>query len=256
MSLFYDDEYEMANGNDLSALLNDIPYDLTKVTIMKQIENPTETKVNYLETFNERCDYLLDEYSGDGEAINEIKNLKNSMYIDMLKAMDDKFDFDFDLESFSSSELEEGCDSIYRLLILGYTRVISKYIYKVIKDNRKSFSEQYADQISKKDVSTVSMKKKTKDKEAIIIISCLPNIINDVLELSCEAEDFIRTVTSEDSYEGDVILNLIQTNKITGNFTEAYINYVVTANESIMEEIYVSVRSKLISKLNLNKGEE
>lgn len=253
MSLIYDDEYEPANDSDLTMLLNDIPYDLTKANIMKQVNDPLSTTVDYLDTFLERCNYLIEKYDGDSDAINDVKNLKLNMCRDILEVIDNKFGFDFDIENMQDNELEESTDVVYRFLIIGFKKRITKYVYKFIKQNKKTFSDTYADQVLKKDVSTLSMKKRTKDKDAVVIIACLPNIVKDVLSMDCENEDFLEMVVSEDSYEGEIIANMCYANKITGNFVSKYFSYILEENESMLEEVYIKVHSKLLSKLELSK---
>jgi hypothetical protein len=245
------DEYEVINEDEIAALLDEIPTELTKTSIEKQIRDPFFSSTNFFEPFIEKCDYILTEFQEDDDITRDINDLKESMASFILNTMDEYYGFDFDLESLAGniSELTDLADVCYRFFILNYRKHTIKYIFRYIKEHRKEFYKAYEENIGKKDVGTINAKQISKDKEWCVILSLLPSIIRDVLETGCDDVCvYVNTVAEEDSYEAEVIHTMVQRLIINGEPLDRLFGIII-ASDDISGDIYAGIRTKIIKKI-------
>jgi len=243
-------EFDPFNDNEIASLLDEIPTELTKTSIEKQIHDPFFSTTNFFDPFIEKCDYILTEFQ-DEDIQRSINDLKISMASFILETMDSLYSFDFDLDPLAGniSELTDLADVCYRFFILNYKKHTVKYIFRYIKENRKEFYNAYEENIGKKDVGTINAKQISKDKEWCVILSSLPSIISDVLDMGCDdLSHYVNTVSEEDSYEAEVINTMIQRLILNGEPLNSLFGIII-GSDDIGGDIYAGVRTKIIKKI-------
>lgn len=243
-------EFDPLNDNEVTGLLDEIPTELTKTSIEKQIHDPFFSSTNFFDPFIEKCDYILAEIE-DEDVQRGINDLKASMASFILETMDNLYGFDFDLEPLAGniSELTDLADVCYRFFILNYRKHTVKYIFRYIKENRKEFYNAYEETIGKKDVGTINAKQISKDKEWCVILSSLPSIISDVLDMGCDDIcHYVNTVSEEDSYEAEVINTMVQRLILNGEPLNSLFGIII-GSDDIGGDIYAGVRTKIIKKI-------
>jgi hypothetical protein len=248
MSGYLNEEYELSNDKDVDSLLAELPIEVILENIKEQIDDPLSTSVDYTTIVTEKCELLKEDYEDNEDEIQNINNFLSSFYLKIINYIDNKFQLDFDLLDVTNSEIITYGEILYNFLILRYRKNVSSYIYKYIKENKKSIVEDYESTSKKKDVSTINAKKQIKNKDDIVIISNISSIISSILNLDIDSIDFVKYACDNDNYEGKKIRNLINEGKIGNNFTYNYLRILIDDNDDIIDEIQNEVRYKIISK--------
>lgn len=245
------DKYELSSELEATQLLDEIPVELTRSSIGRQIMNPIFSDVDFFNSFTERCDYVMSMYE-DEDFQNSIRETKLIMSKFILDKLDDRFGFEFDLDTTDGNEdlLTQYADVCYRFFILNYKRIVTKYIYKFIKSHRTELFNAYDEKLNKKDVASINAKRLAKEKEYITILSALSDIIKMILNNGCDLEDFIDLSCDADSYEADVLHEMIDNAIINGEVMQEYFSVILEENDLIFGEIYTKIRTKIINKLD------
>lgn len=252
MPIVYDrDNYELSSELEATQLLDEIPVELTRSSIERQIMNPVFSDVDFFNSFTERCDYVMSMYE-DEDFQMSIKDTKLYMSKFILEKLDERFGFEFDLDTVDGNEdlLTQYADVCYRFFILNYKRIVTKYVFKFIKTHRTELFNAYDDKLNKKDVASINAKRLAKEKEYVTILSALTDIIKLVLNNGCDLEDFIDLSCDPDSYEADVLHEMINNNIINGEVISEYLGIVLEENDMVFSEIYTKIRTKIINKID------
>jgi len=228
-------------------LLADLPFDLLKENLRYQIKDPLATNVNYIENAIDKFRVLRETYSENADAIRNINSLTVNFFAFIIKQIDEQFDLDIDVDFSDVQETVEVGEALYNFLILRYKKNITKFIYRFIKKNKKRLVEEFEGQYKKKDVTSISLKKKIKNKDDVLIISNLPSIIKYIMNLEIEPLDFIEYATKSELYEGNYLSNMILQGKLIGNFVHEYVNLINEDYDYILDEIQTDVKMKLMN---------
>lgn len=249
--MIMNDEYEILNTIDLDMMLSDLPIDLMKENIRYQIDNPLNVGSDYSTIVLDKCRMILKEYGHIDEHKMEIENTMDEFYRFIINSLDEKFALDVDYESMSTNQIIELGHTLYKFFILRYRKNVSRFIYKFIMKNKKMLSEQYPNDDKRKDVVTVVLKKKTKNKDEIRILSNLPLVIKEVLSIEHEPETFMDLCCSTDQYEAELIKEWLENFTIAGNFTDKYLSLILDMYNDVLDEIQAEVKMKLMKKIGL-----
>lgn len=249
MSMFYNEDHELATSYEIDNLLADLPFNLIKESISEQITDPMSTRVNYIDVITDKVSIYRSQFEGNAEALGEINVAVRDFFEFILNKLNDQFNLGLDIESIISGEnVEEVGTCLYKYFILRYTKNITRFVTKYIFKNKKFLSEKYGDK-SKKDVSTLAFKKQIKNKEDLVILTNLPSIIDDVIKSNISNEEFLKYSVSTDSYEAYIISGLISNNKLIGDFVDDYIGLCIDQHDHVFDELQTEIRQKIINKI-------
>lgn len=239
------DEYERSSDVEIDNFLADLPFDLIRENIKKQLTNPIDIRIDYLEGIFDKYNVAREMYE-DKDMIESITSTVQSFCMEIIRYISDTFNMDIDVERVSSEyDNIETCKFIYEFMILRYKQNISRFLYKFIKNNKKSIVDNFTD--NKKDISTLAYKKVIKNKDDLTIISNLPEIIKYIIDLDVSPEVFIDTcVGNNGAYQGMRVRELISDNIIVGNFVDTYISLCTDDYDYVLDEIMADIKSKLL----------
>lgn len=250
MSLMYDDMYEPAATTEIDNLLAELPFDLIKENILEQIKDPMSSNINYMTVIIEKCDVCKEMLADDEDSITQINNALQKFVIDILYAIDERFDLGLDLNELATSNtLIEIGQVIYKYFIIRYKKNIAKYITNYIKYHKAELVDYYSDKI-KKDVTTLSHKKHVKDQDDLVIVSNLPSIISYIVTLDIDSYEFVDLSSRKSNYNVNVIKGLISANRLVGNFTRKYLDLSLDDHDYLIDEIQTDIKVKLIAKIS------
>lgn len=247
--MFYinDEEYELCSDTEIDLLLVDLPIDLIKEQLKDQIVNPLYTNVNYVETVVDKFRLLSEEYGDNEDAIKNINNFISDFFLFIINEIDERFGLEIEVDESCLQEVIETGLVLYNYLILRYKKNIIKFLYKFIMKNKKRLVEEF-EGYKKKDVTSISLKKKIKNKDDVIILSNLPYIIKFILDLEIEPLDFLNYSSSNNYYEGLYISNLIEEGNLVGNFVDKYLE-VIKQDRDVLDEVLADVKLKILKKM-------
>ena len=72
MSLFYNDDYELATSYEIDNLLAELPFDLIRESILEQINDPMSTKVNYVDVIIDKVALYREQFEGNSDALRDV----------------------------------------------------------------------------------------------------------------------------------------------------------------------------------------
>lgn len=249
--MLMNDEYEILNTIDLDMMLSDLPIDLMKENIKYQIDNPLDVGSDYSTIVLDKCRMILKSYGHIEEHKREIEQTMDDFYRFIINTLDEKFGLDVDYESMSTNQVIELGHTLYKFFILRYRKNVSRFIYKFIMKNKKMLAELYPNDDKRKDIVTVVLKKKTKNKDEIRILSNLPLVTKEVLSIDHEPESFMDLCCSSDQFEAELIKEWIENFTISGNFTDNYLSLILDRYNDVLDEIQAEVKMKLMKKIGL-----
>jgi len=247
--IYREEDYDLLSNTEIDMLLVDLPFELIKENLRYQINNPLSSNVNYVESVIEKFMVLRDTYSENEDAIANINTMVMNFFGFLIEEIDRKFGLSINRELLDDPEscIKVG-SALYNFLILRYKKNITKFIYKFIIKNKKMLVEEFESSYKRKDVTSIAIKKKIKNKDDILILSNLPVIIKYVMNLEVEPLDFIKYASNDENYEATIIKSLILEGQILGNFVPTYLDIIVNDYNDILDEIQTDVKLKLIKK--------
>lgn len=233
-----EDEQYVVSDTEIDMVLLDIPLDLMKENIRAQI-NDIHIDVNYMEIISDKIDYLKKLYGDDPETNSKINDLIMDISTYVIAEICERFDFTYSLD-LHPDETFELARAMYYCLILNYSKNIRKYLKNYILTHKKEISERY--NAKKKDVTTNNVKKKVKAREMVIIISNLPLVVRDIIELSPDVEDFFDALSY---HEAEIVNDHFYSMELGGNLS-TYFSILTDEYSHIIDYITDDLREKLI----------
>lgn len=241
------DEMGLSSNIETEMLLSDLPLELIKENIKLQVASPLTTTVNFMTTVSDKFDTIQEIYSENPEAMANLKSISIDFYGFVNNKIDDAFDLGIDIDESSLGQLRSVSTSLYEFLVLRYKENITKFLIKYIKRNKKALAKQFEHYQKKKDVTSISLKRKLKDKESVLIIANLPEIIDHIISLEIDGDEFLDYV-GDGYYEAELILDLIDASRMSGDFVPQYLNKIKSNHVDTLDEIQADVRVKLLKK--------
>lgn len=229
---------------EVDEMLSDLPIELTILNIKEQLSTPQST-INYLENFKDEVDEIDREYSNEdnfdsGE--KTLNELRTSVANDVIDIISNEYNVTIDTESYTGEDIFEIAEALYNVFVVDYMENIERYLYKYIKKYKKSLAEDY-----KNDESLIKSKK-IKDKDLFYISNNLPDVIQFLIREDIDETEFIELATEEDSYDRSVLLELMGSGAMFGDFADALLGKLNDEFSYIRDAIILNVQSKLNKK--------
>lgn len=242
------EDYDLCSNTEIDMLLLDLPFDLVKENLRYQINDPLATNVNYIENVIDKFRELLNAYGEIDDARSNINALIVDFFGFIIKEIDEKFDLSIEVDYNDIQETMEVGECLYKFFILRYKKNLTKFFYKYITKNKKKIVEEFDGEYKRKDVTSISLKKKIKNKDDVLIISNLPTIIKYIMDLEIEPAEFISYATNDSLYEGTYLNNFILQGRLLGNFVTDYLNLILQDYDYVLDEIQTDIKIKLMKK--------
>lgn len=249
MATYQEEDYDLISDTEIDILITDFPLDLIKENLSFQINNPLSTGVNYIENIVDRYRILKGTLSDNVDAMNLLNSTTIEFFNFLTSTINDKFELSINMEMIDNIEdaMATGL-ALYHFLILRYRKNVTRFIHTYIIKNKKSLVELFDTNEKRKDVTSVAIKKKTKNKDDILILSNLPDIVTYLLSMETSALDFIKYIAKDDNYEASLIRRMILEGNLLGEFVSSYLDIIISDYGNVLDEIQSDVKSKFIKK--------
>lgn len=232
---------EIINVFDVERVLGDLPIDIIKENIKSQINDPLTYSTNQAEQVYETLEEAINEFGHIDEYRNEIFELKDNFSAFLLTEVNNKFNLEIDIENLDDYEVHNIARHCYEFFIVNLKEVLSNFILNYICLNKSDISREFDDEYKKKDVTTINMKKLTKNKDDVIILSNINSVINYILDIEHHPEDFVELAIEQGEYVGESVKELVNSFKIAGNFVFNIINELKLSHNDTIDEIASNV---------------
>lgn len=245
---FQSEDYDLVSDTEIDQILTDLPMEVIQEQFRYQINNPLSTSVNLLDGVMERLVLLREEYAENEDAQANVKTLTINFFTFLIQELEQKFNITTNMDSFGAEEYVRVGSALYNFLILRYKKNVSKFLYKYIIDNKKTIVKEFDSNLKRKDVTSIAIKKKIKNKDDATILSCLPSIIKFIMGIEIDSTEFLQYVSNGKYYEANIIRQLYDTGDLVGNFVPNYFEILTNDYDYIFDVIQTEVRSKLLNK--------
>lgn len=248
----YEEDYELDN-DELMELpeLRGLHAELIDEEIKEQVENPFESKINFLDDYFEDYDVLYEQYEENPDMMNTLNSDATNFCLEVINLIDEKYGLDVDEESLSElgiDKLKAITYSLYEFFVVNYSKNLKKFFVKYIMNNSEEIYNVLSNVQSKNDVFTVSYKQKLSDEKIAVILSNLKTVIEYVNSLDLEPLE-VMDIYNPERYDIFQITSLITDGTLNGDFTAKFFEPLVYSNSSEdYIDMFSSIEGGLIKK--------
>ena len=228
---------DIINVFDVERVLGDLPIDIIKENIKTQIEDPLTFASNQVDQVYETLEEAMNEFGHIDDYRNEIIELQDDFSLFLVNELNTKFNLGIDLDSISDYEVHPLVRACYDFFVVYLRDNVTRFLINYIYANKSSLSEIFRDEYRRKDVTTSNMKKITKDRDYVVILSNIISIINYILDLDHDPEDFMELSVEPGEYSGELVKEAVHSFKIANNFVYNVLNEVKFAHNDMIDEI-------------------
>jgi hypothetical protein len=138
---------------------------------------------------------------------------------------------------------------VYRYFVLNIKRNFLNLCEGYIEEHRNDLAKVYK---RNGDITALAQKTRVTDPIDMIIISSLPEIINEIMNIEYPIDEFVVHTYGLEPPEYDAVLvkELIDKDIITGNFVP---HYKKLASDYLLNDIEFIIKSSILSKYNAEK---
>ena len=189
--------------------------------IKEQIDEPMETigtRINYVSLFREKYSQI----TPDTDCYDE-EYLKEAMARlgDVLRTcIEGKYGVELgdDLEYTTPAEYLKDWETLYEFLFVRQYENLVEYLKHNLYKNKSAFIEMYSDEMESdehaKDLFVMQAKKKFKNKDDVLIMHFMNEILGDIISATNSAYELFKEIVDYDKYE-----------EINDRMSELLINY-------------------------------
>ena len=244
------EEYDMTNNLETASTLTQLDFNLIRENIREQVQN-LDSNVDYLSPIEDKFKLIMEEYEEtDDEVRNSAVDVMAELYKFLLDEIASSFDIDIDYESQSLQNIADMANSLYYFLVLKARKNITKFYSKFILKNKKMLIEEYTAE-KRKDLTSTVLKKITKNKDDIILLSKCPSIFKSLVHnMDFNSDDLLKIVVDTE-YHGLNVKRMVSSDIVIGNIMDKYMS-MVRDNSDLYDDVYCRVYSKISNKLIKN----
>lgn len=241
---------DFINGFDIERILGDLPIDIIKENIKSQIDDPLTFMTNHCDQVYETLDEAMDEIGHIDEYRYELQEIRDDFNLFLLTELDNGFGLGIDFDNLQTYEMEDIGKHAYDFFVVNLRENITNFLKNYICINKANLASLFTEEYKRKDVTTTNMKRLTKNKDDVIILSNIISILYYILDLDLDPEDFMELAVEPGEYSGELVKEYVRNFKIANNFVNKLFNEVkYTHNDAIDEyasEICLELQNNLI----------
>ena len=213
-------------GTSNSQFRLDDPVLALEERLLQQMENlkviPTESQEDVLTAFTNSIMALREaaRQKGDTDKANFLTEYIYDIRTRMLTKFKDFIGIEANGNSFGSIEgggadFADLVQAFYLFFVVYRKESLTNYIVKSILKHKKEFLSTYKNKSSRKNIGAQKKYASVSDASILIILDCLEDIINDVLEGTVASEDFYKEFEvmcsdNEDEWQNAVLLEALE----------------------------------------------
>lgn len=168
-------DLEPVSDTEVDESVSDMHYELIIESIMEQLSEPFNTSYknnNFLKMYEEKYNLISSIFENEETKI-KLKSVREETYLKVITSIEKHFKFEINKDEINIYDTGK---CLYEFFIINYYKSMIKFFINFINKNKKDIIEYFKNNTTK-DVSTSNLKKFIKDKNLIIILLNIPNII-------------------------------------------------------------------------------
>lgn len=234
------------NSFDVERIMGDMPIEVIKENILTQIDDPLSYSSDYaddvyltLANAKQELDHI-DQYRED------ISEEYDKFSLFLLSNVSSRFNLGIDVEVLDSCELNHLAYDCYRFFIVNLKESLENFLYNYIISNKEELGSMFDSEYKRKDVTTLNMKKSCIDKNDILILSNLSEVINHILNIEFDASDFIELCIEPGELIGERIKEFVNNFTIPGDFVPPILDELRINHNDLIDEFVSTIRLNII----------
>ncbi len=228
---------DMSSNIEIEMLLVDLPIELIKENVRSQIER-VYGNINYLNIVSDKLKLIEDQYE-DTDIKMRVNDIRNTFFKEIIDIITEKFEIDVNIDFSDAYETENVAMDLYVFYIVELRRNTYKFLLNYIKDRKKDIVETLNLSKPKKDVTTISVRKKLKSID-VKIISNLYEVVDYILDIGIDDAEFLEYTRNSD------ISDLYNNNTISGSVASIFLEFA--KDSGIISEVVPDIFTKLLGK--------
>lgn len=229
--------------------------ELIDESIKEQIEDPFESRANFVEDFFEMISDQMELCGENPEIATNLKTDEETFCREVITMISDKFGLDCDIEDMELEELKNLTLSMYDFFIIHFPKNIKKFFVKFINKNIDVIADALSGYSEKTDVVTTSLKTKLRDQKAVLILSNLRAAIDYIISLNLEILDILATFNPE-RYDIYVLSEAVENMVISSNNHQFFYPLTGEIKDDNFDNVYLSIEYSLLKKFKINPSKE
>ena len=246
---------DFINGFDIERILGDLPIDIIKENIKSQIDDPLTFMTNHCEQVYETLDEAMDEIGHIDEYRYELQGMRDDFNSFLLTELDNRFGLGIDMDNLQTYEMEDIGKHAYDFSVVNLRENITNFLKNYICINKTNLASLFTEEYKRKDVTTTNMKRLTKNKDDVVILSNIISVLYYILDLDLDPEDFMELAVEPGEYSGEVVKEYVRNFKIANNFVNKLFNEVKYTHNDVIDEFASEICLELQNNLIYNDEE-
>lgn len=230
------------NAIDVERIMGDLPIEVIKENILTQIDNPLLYTTDYVDDVYETLENAKQELSHIDQYREDISEEYDKFNIFLLSNVSRRFDLGIDVEILDSHELDHLAYDCYLFFIVYLKENLENFLYNYIISNKEELGSMFDSEYKRKDVTTMNMKKACNDKNDILILSNLSEVINYILDIEFDATDFVELCIEPGELVGERIKEFVNNFTIPGNFVPLILDELRINHNDLIDEFVSTIR--------------
>lgn len=232
MTFFNDD---MSSEIEIEMLLTDLPIELIKENVNSQLSKIYGT-VNYLNIVSDKLQLIEEQYD-DPDIKRRVNDIRNEFFKEIIDIITEKFDINVNIDYSDAYQTENIAMDLYEFFIVENRKNTYKFLLNYIKENKKDIVETLNLSKPKKDVTTMSVRKKLKSID-VKIISNLYEVVDYIVNIGVGDDEFLEYSRNSS------ILDMYSNNTISGDIAAEFLSF--SKEIDMISEVVPEIYSKLL----------
>jgi hypothetical protein len=231
---------------DVERIMGDLPIEVIKENILTQIDNPLLYTSDYADDVYLTLENAKKELGQIDQYNRDISEEYDKFSLFLLSHVSDRFNLGIDVEVLDSQELNLLAYDCYKFFIVYLKEDLENFLYNYIISNKEELGSMFDSEYKRKDVTTMNMKKACNDKNDILILSNLSDVINYILNIEFDASEFIELCIEPGEELGEKIKEWVQNFTIPGDFVSLILDELRINHNDLIDEFVSSIRLYMI----------
>ena len=223
--------------------IKDLHKQLLEEEIKQQIRNPFDSKVDFVETFNQQLENALDEEDITEDNRKQIEGEGISFYLGVIEQIDNYFQLECSMETIAEKNLEDIRDTfeaMYSFFVLKRKKNIKNMLLNYILENAEEICKALDYLKEKYDVTSENIKKYVNDENLAAIAANLQEVISYVKSLDNDMAEMITYLDME-NFNNAMVYDLMHDCVILANFQDLYFAPLFSYHDSDYDDILAKI---------------
>lgn len=229
--------------------IKDLHRSLLEEEINEQLKNPFDSKVNFIETFNQQLEEIKDDEDLSEDDRKKIDQEAISFYTGVIKRIDEQFFLQCAIDNIAEKgveEIQDICEAMYSFFVLKRKKNIKNIMLNYILENSESICNALDYLKKKTDVTSANSKNFVNDDNLSIIVSNLQTVLQYIKSLDNDMLDMIEYLDLE-NFNNAIVAEMMEDCTIVSSFQQLYFAPLFSYHDCNYDDILAKIEHGIYS---------